>query len=620
MCGFFQVIQRHQAIDRERFRAALDSMRHRGPDQDGEHFVDVPATERQAGIYLAFGHRRLSILDLSERARQPYRPLAEVLLYNGELYNFHELADDLRTQGLDVEAHGDTEVLYHSLLRQGGEAVRSFNGMWALSLYRPAQNDLLLSRDRYGKKPLFYYQDENVICISSTIRAIRIYLDRSLSFRAECLPSYLAYGELFPSGDELTHFDHIRQVLPGHNAKVDLAGWSIEQQPYFDFYGSDDEPVEEGEQPLADLICDAIRKRLVSDRPVGLLLSGGVDSSLILSALSHMGLQDQCRIFMGDTGKSEDYEYARKSVERLGVKAETVVLDYDQNSFERFLEVCRHMEKPVSLNGSSMAMPAMYRAVSALGVPVVLDGTGGDELFGGYWPRQFPYALREAIHSGQWRWIVGQARCQYGEHQVLSHLPTALMPSVVSGWRKLKTNLKAAANPFLRIPLADALQLKPTDPLANTHLSFQQALCADMAPGGRLGEWIWHNDRNSMMSSVEGRSPILDYRLHRYVSSGYQNKFQHCWNKHELRKTFDLLKPLDTQWRKQKQGFRWDGKRFLLSNENAILELMRENQALAGLVNISRLCAQAHKNKRLLRTTLAKQVLTVAAVEVGMQG
>lgn len=619
MCGFFQVIQKGAPVDQARFREALLSMRHRGPDQDGELYLRHEAVAPADGepVHMAFGHRRLSILDLSDRSRQPYVLGGDVLLYNGELYNFRELAEDLRAQGCPTDAAGDTEVLLKSLVAGGQSAVGRFNGMWAFSLYRPDSGTVLLSRDRYGKKPLFYYQDERLICISSTINAIQIYRNEPLRFATPRLINYLTFGDLWPAATSETHFEGIRQLLPGHNAVLDLASWSLASQPFFDFYGGSDAAADvDDEHALAELLRDSVRKRLVSDRPVGLLLSGGIDSSLILSTLHAMGLHEQCRVYMGETGKSEDYRYASKCVEQLGIKAETVVLDYEADSFDRFLAVCRHMEKPVSLNGSTMAMPAMYEAIAAQGVPVVLDGTGGDEVFGGYWQRQFPYAVREAVAAGDWHWVRRQLHCKTAGNEVKSHVLSAFVPAaVLGGARILGKRLKAYAHPFFKLGAAELRATAATDPLADLSMSFDRAMCADIAPGGRLGEWIWHNDRNSMMSSVEGRSPLLDYRLHRYALGGYRRKFRDCWNKYELRKVFDVLTPLETQWRKQKQGFRWDGKRFMYANQGPILELIRENRALADLVDVRRVTDYASKRRQFLRSTLCKQLLAVSGVE-----
>ena len=619
MCGFFQVVQKSGPIDRERFRAALASMHHRGPDQSGELFLEkkVPSARGAQPVYFAFGHQRLSILDLSDKSRQPFVIDRDVLLYNGELYNFHELNQALQQQGYVLDTHGDTETLFKSVLAANEQALKGFNGMWAFSMYRENRGQIFLSRDRYGKKPLFYYQDQDTFCVSSTIFAIQVYLKRKLDFRQADLVQYLIYGTLYPSGSSATHYEGISQIIPGHWGTFDLAAWEIRQERYFDFYDASlVGRVEDDPEQLADLLKDSVRKRLISDRPVGLLLSGGIDSTLVLSTLYALGLQDQCRIYMGDTGKSEDYAYAKQCADQLGVHAETVLLDYDHNTFERFLEVCSHQEKPVSLNGSTMAMPQMYEVISAQGVPVVLDGTGGDEIFGGYWQRQFPFAVRDAVKQRDWAWLRQQLGCKAGENAVKTHLLRALLPAgLMAAEHAGVKKIKALVYPYFKADLRTILRSSPADPLDNLSLSFSEAMCADLAPGGRLGEWLWHNDRNSMMSSVEGRSPLLDYRLNRFAYSSYHGKFSEGWNKFELRRAFDALTPLPSQWRRQKQGFRWDGKRFLYNNKSRILELLRENKCLAEIVDIPKLVSYCSRQPKFLRSSFCKQALAISGVE-----
>ena len=476
MCGFFQVIQKNRPVDRERFRQALSSMRHRGPDQSGELFLEKkgsPADGSQT-VYFAFGHQRLSILDLSDKSKQPFVIGRDILLYNGEIYNFHELNQKLQQRGYTLDTHGDTETLFKSVLAEDEQALKGFNGMWAFSMYREDRAQIFLSRDRYGKKPLFYYQDQDTLCVSSTLFAIQVYLDRKLEFRRDVLTRYLIYGTLYPSGNSTTHYDGVSQIVPGHWGVFDLAAWEMRQESYFDFYdASRVGQVDSDPEQLAEILKDSVRKRLISDRPVGLLLSGGIDSTLVLSTLFSLGLQDQCRIYMGDTGKSDDYKYAKQCADQLGVHAETVLLDYDHNTFERFLEVCRHQEKPVSLNGSSMAMPQMYEVISAQGVPVVLDGTGGDEIFGGYWQRQFPFAVRDAVKQGDWKWLRHQLRCKDGENAVKTHLLLSLLPSaVIAEKRSGVKKVKALAYPYFKVDMRKILASSPADPLDNLRSPF----------------------------------------------------------------------------------------------------------------------------------------------------
>jgi len=615
MCGFFQVIQKEQPVSKENFLAALKTMQHRGPDAQGVHFADFKTTDG-AEYSAAFGHQRLSILDLSESSNQPFMRDSHILLYNGEIYNYRLLRKELIKYGVKLSTDGDTEVLMQSLIRDGSSALGRFNGMWAFSLFDSQKNSLMLSRDRYGKKPLFYYHDENIFCASSSIQAIKQYLGLKLEFRREVLVDYMLYGSMYPSPSSQTHFYGVSQILPGHISHFDCVNWTLEQTPYFD-WGS---PVQQnelgGSLNLKDTLSDSVASRLVSDRPVGLLLSGGIDSSLLLSIMVSMGLQDQVKIFMGDTGRSDDYEYAKKSVEQLGLSAETVVLDYNDNTFERFLKICWHHEKPFPLNGNAMAMPQMYEAIESEGIPVVLDGSGGDEIFGGYWERHMPFAMRDALQRRDWQWIKQMLSSNGKSNMVRRSFINAFLPaSLLNMKRRASSHLAKQLHPLINVSHAEIWNTLNPDPLETLSADFSNALSQDVAPGGRLGEWIWHNDRNSMMSSVESRSPLLDYRLHKFLFTGYSSKYQGGWNKHELRKIFDQFQPLPTQWRSQKQGFRWDGKHFIFSNKERIVELIERSDCLPEVINVKRFVALARKYPKILRSSLGKRALCVAGIE-----
>ena len=153
------------------------------------------------------------------------------------------------------------------------------------------------------------------------------------------------------------------------------------------------------------------------------------------------------------------------------------------------------------------------------------------------------------------------------------------------------------------------------DPLKNLNINFNEALCKDISPGGQLGEWLWHNDRNSMLSSVESRSPFLDFNLHQFIFTKYSQKYTQDRNKSELREIFNSFTPLPTQYRTEKQGFRWDGKHFFKNNQKDILELIRESQFLDEILNKDLFLSVANKYPKLLRSSLGKRSLCIAGIE-----
>ncbi|MDD5359048.1 MAG: asparagine synthase (glutamine-hydrolyzing) [Sulfurovaceae bacterium] len=602
MCGFFQVIQKSKPIQQDRFMKALNSMKHRGPDASGYYFKELK--EQNSSIFIGFGHQRLSILDLDPRSNQPFLDNEDVLLFNGEIYNFKDIRNAYKNNGVIFKTDGDTEVVMKCLAHNQTKDIELFNGMWAFSYYNSANNNIILSRDRYGKKPLFYYMDENIFCASSTIKALQIYLDLHINFEEKELLNYILYGDMWPTDNSSTHFKKIKQVIPGNHAFFDIKQWKIEQDKYFDCCAKE-ENLDFSEDALVEKLKNSVRLRLTSDRPVGLLLSGGIDSSLLLSILYSEGLHENIKIYMGDTGRSDDYKYAKQCVQKLGIKAETIVSDYGANTFDRFLKICAHHEKAFPFNGNAIAMSEMYEEISKDGVPVVLDGSGGDEIFGGYWQRHIPFALNDAQKHNDFEWMDMIKKYNPKKQEVINHNTYISNDVSLSGY----------LNPFLKIPFSVFKDTKSHDPLRNRDLSFNDVLCKDASPGGRLGEWIWHNDRNSMMYSVESRSPFLDCNLHGFIFSGYKNKFHENWNKYELRKVFDRFTPLPTQWRAEKQGFRWDGKHFFYNNKDQILEIIRKSDILKEYVHKDLFNFVANNFPRIFKSSIGRRFLGIAGIE-----
>jgi asparagine synthase (glutamine-hydrolysing) len=611
MCGLFQIIQR-SALSEAAVARALDTMAHRGPDASGVLVTShaVPSPDGTRPIFAGFGSRRLAILDLDERSNQPFTRDGRTLVYNGEIYNFATLKRHPALAGCRFTTTGDTEVLFEAVSRNGLDLLGDMNGMWAFAFYDQGRGTLLAARDRYGKKPLFYTLNGERLCVSSTIGAILTFLGRRPAMREDVLCSYLAHGVLYPEGGEATHLKDIHQVPPGGYFEFDVGRWQLRTGRYFDFgrYIAD---ARSTQTELPQLLREAVVARLVSDRRVGLLLSGGIDSTLVLSVMCAAQMQESVHCFIGETGRSEDALYARKCAEQLGIRANIINLDYGATTFERFLRMCKHQEKPFPLLGNSMAMAEMYEAIAHYDVPVVLDGTGGDEVFGGYWDRYYPFAIREAFRKRDWPWLRSAARANSSIFRsVLQNMATGIVDPH-------KILAPFAPHPSYAVEQFCSGEVKASpsaDALEGANLSFTEAIVADVTHG-RLGEWIWQNDRNAMMSSIENRSPLLDFRLSPFMASGYAAKFVGPWNKHELRKVFDAFIRLPTQWRRQKQGFRWAAAKFYANNADAILEAIRMSKVLPRWVRVDAFVERARRNRRYLRSRLAARLLCIAGLE-----
>ena len=622
MCGLFVVFERGRPVDETRALIATGRLRHRGPDGAGHcSFTKTysgPHGPLSVGCFV--GHTRLSILDVSDASSQPFRRRARMLVHNGEIYNFRGLRNALKQQGITFETEGDTEVLFELVARGGVDALREANGMWAFCLLDEAAGIVTAARDRYGKKPLFYYASATTICVSSAIAPIFAYLGRQPEFVAADLDTFLRHGWLYPHSNGETHIQHVRQVQAGGVLTFDLAAWRFDEQRYFDLAEFSRAGARDGEE-LAAIVKDAVLARLVADRKVGLLLSGGIDSSLILSVLCAEGRASEVSCFTGDAGKSDDAIYARRCIEQLGINHVNVPLDYGSASIERFLQICRHQEKPFPFIGNALAMPQLYAQIADYDVPVVLDGTGGDEIFAGYWYRYYRFAIAEAIAAGDERWLADSLAanaddatiCAIGEqavHDTRLGSRSAQHKAGIVGATEDPTDIDTFVRPSVR-------EAGSSDPLECFRGTLAEALVMDAAHG-RLHEWLWQNDRNAMMSGIENRSPFLDYRLAPFMHSGYRQKFVGAWNKHELRSLFPAFVPLPTQWRRDKQGFRWVYSRFLRHNRNQVLEIIASSTVLRELVDVDRLLDRAGSHDNYLGCSLIERMLCVAGLEQTM--
>ncbi len=615
MCGILLVAERNGPIDRARFARALNSLAHRGPDGAGEAHMTL-ALASGGSCAVALGHRRLSILDLSDRSSQPFRRDAKALTYNGEIYNFRALRAQLPSDAR-LTTDGDTEVLFEILRSQGIAGLKAALGMWAFCYFDEATGQLIAARDRLGKKPLFYFANETTLCFASEIGAIMTYLGTKPRMMQGQIDTYLAYGWTFPGTCDSTPIAGISQVRPGSCLTVDLHTWAAKSESYFDnqLLSSSDQ-AQRGD--LTERVRTAVLDRLVSDRKVGLLLSGGVDSSLILSVLVSEGLGDHVHCFTGDAGKSDDADYAAAITKALCVKAEVIPLGYGDGAFERFLSVCRHQEKPFPMIGNVLGLPQLYEEIAARDVPVVLDGTGADEIFGGYWERYYRFALAEAWALGDHAWIetmlaanADVARIDQIGRATLTSLRVGSWPPQTTVGAEPTRDIAPLLHRFSSVNLQTTI---PADSLAHFRGSLGEALHHDVT-SALLPEWLWQNDRNAMRSGVENRSPFLDTQLTPLLGTGYRAKFVGPWNKHELRVLFDRFKPAPTQWRREKQGFRWAFARFLRQNRAQVLELITASSVVRARLETGALIDAIAADEELLFSDLVQRCLCVAGVE-----
>ncbi len=379
MCGIMGILSDGPA---ERARAGVRAMmvagRHRGPDGSGSAEIEFGEAR------LVLGHTRLSILDLSDGGRQPMQDpeSGSWLAFNGEIYNFRELRAELEGLGVRVASSGDSEVLLKALVRWGASALKKLEGMFAFAFWDGQVRELLLTRDGTGMKPLYYRTGPRRFAFASEVKVLERAGLGPLRVDEEAVDSLLAYGAV--TGPK-TIFREIRELEPGHFLRVNAQG-EVAKEEYWDLPGSIPpasarEDFDAATARVRERLEAAVDAHLVSDVPVGVFLSGGVDSSLLALLASKYAKKPITLLTVAfPEAEYSELPYARQIAEGLPHHHEVVTLTAERLR-ELLPEALRAMDQP-TVDGINTFV--ISRVGASLGLKVLLTGIGGDELFGGY--------------------------------------------------------------------------------------------------------------------------------------------------------------------------------------------------------------------------------------------
>jgi len=395
MCGISGILNLDGApAAPEVLHAMAETIRHRGPDGEGI-LAEGP---------FGFGHRRLAVIDLSEAGEQPMATVDGrfVISYNGEVYNFAELRPELEAEGVVFRSRCDTEVVLYALARWGEAALERFNGMFALALWDRERRELLLARDRYGIKPLYWMRAGDAVLFGSEVKALLVHPGVRATVDREALLEYLTFQNLF---SDRTLFHGVSMLPPGSLLRVTEAEGPGTPRRFWDFAFREpaaDERADEREylEELDRLFRQAVHRQLVSDRPVGSYLSGGMDSGSI-TAVAAPEFEDMSTFTVGfDLSSASGMELGfdeRAKAERMsylfGTEHYEMVLK--AGDLERVMPALTwHLEDP----RVGQSYPNFYAArLASRFVTVVLSGAGGDELFGGYPWRYYRAAVNASF-------------------------------------------------------------------------------------------------------------------------------------------------------------------------------------------------------------------------------
>lgn len=561
MCGIAGIvdIRGRRVVDRQLVTRMNDVQEHRGPDEQGTYF--------EPGVGLA--HRRLSIIDLSS-GQQPLfnEDRSVVVVYNGEIYNFQELAAELRSCGHEFRTHCDTEVIVHAWEEWGAACVERFRGMFAFAIWDRNRETVFLARDRLGIKPLYYALLPNgLLVFGSELKALRAHPELPQQLDPTAVEDYFAYGYI---PEPKTIFEGVKKLSPGFTLELKRGAPAAPPRQYWDvpFVSHGRISEEEAQRELVERLREAVRIRLVSEVPLGAFLSGGVDSSAVVAMMA--GLSDApvntCSISFGDP-KFNEADYAAKVAERYHSSHQ--VESVDPNNFDLVDQLAALYDEPFA---DSSAMPT-YRVcgLARKRVTVALSGDGGDENLAGYrryrWHLYeqrmrswFPAGIRKplfgvlgkAYPKADWAPKVLRAKATFealardaeeGYFHSVSILGDALRERLFS--REFKRALHGYR--AVEVLREHASRAPSDDPLSRVqYLDMKTYL---------VGDILTKVDRASMAHSLEVRVPILDHKLMEWMSGlPPEMKLHGREGKYVLKKAMEPYLPKDILYR-PKMGF-----------------------------------------------------------------
>ncbi|GAB3629049.1 asparagine synthase (glutamine-hydrolyzing) [Pandoraea terrae] len=603
MCGIVGIVQSNP-VDLRHVADMADLIRHRGPDDEGivvfpaqgpvclagddtpsfdqvgalpyrpvahrrEWFADRPAT------YLAMGHRRLSIVDLSPLGHQPMSYQDRYwIVYNGEVFNYVELREELTRYGYRFRSHSDTEVLLAGYDRWGAGLLDRCNGMWSMAIYDREKHTLFLARDRFGVKPLYYRvtNDGASLAFASEIKAFSALPDWRPTVAAQPAFDFLAWG-IQDHGDE-TLFQGVYQLPPGHFAMLQLNGhggltrrldprlavtrWYDLERKHCDVPMNFDEAAGE----FRRLFLDAVRLRMRADVPLGSCLSGGLDSSSIVCAvraeLDSIGATMPQKTFSSCSEyRAVDEREFIEEVTRANNVESTLLFPSGSELFERLDDLVWTQDEPFG-SSSVFAQWCVFRTVRENGVLVMLDGQGADEQLAGYHgflgARLAGLARRGQVSEfstefGAMRRLHGYGGVKFAEYLVANLFPGSIRPlGALRGMTQMRRD-------WIDPAALGARDRDPFVPLGARALSVRQLSLAQMN-GSNLQMLLHWEDRNSMAHSIEARVPFLDYRLVEYsLNLPEVFKVEHGMTKRVLRQGMRGMVPEKVLDRIDKKGF-----------------------------------------------------------------
>ena len=553
MCGIAGFIDFHKKSTKSNIQSMIEPLNHRGPDGEGVSLF------KSKNAIIGFGHKRLSIIDLSQAGKQPMALNHLHITYNGEIYNYQEIKNELLELGHHFNGESDTEMILHAYTEWGIKAVERFIGMFAIALFDEKKQEVVFIRDRAGVKPLFYYQKNDLILFSSELKSFHEHPEFEKKLDLNAVAAYMQYGNV-PTPHCI--FKNCGKIKPGHYLKINLENKSQQEIQYWNVYDFYNQPklnlsFPEAKIQTKELLKSAFNYRMVADVPVGVFLSGGYDSATVSSLIQAESTARLKTFTIGvpDIGLNEA-PYARDIAKHLGTD-HTEINCTEQEAIEMIKDLPFFYDEPFA---DSSAIPTTLVSKAARkNVTVALSADGGDEIFGGYNRYDFMHRYGKTLNSipKAFRKILVGA---------MGNISSEKIPVLKNKYNfhnryeKLKTVLNDPSEKEIMLSLSQQFndeQMKsvmksefkslPTMFQSKEMLEdFKSPLSYMMAIDFQtymLDDILQKVDRATMTNSLEGREPMLDHRILEFAAQlPDEYKYQNGIKKRILREiTHDYI-------------------------------------------------------------------------------
>ena len=577
MCGIVGKISfNNQSISENELKKMADTIVHRGPDDEGYWINDDK--------FLGFGHRRLSILDLSEKGKQPMHYQDCSITYNGEIYNYLEIRSELINKGHEFYSDTDTEVVLAAYKEYGQSCLNYFDGMFAFVIWDDQNKILFGARDRFGEKPFYYFKDKTQYMFASEMKAL-FSLNIPKQISSKMLYNYLVYDVVEnPQDKSETFYENILQLPPSHYFTLTLNG-EFTLKKYWDININKQKEIssQEAIERFTDLFMTSVKRRMRSDVKVGTSLSGGIDSSSVVASIINNFPDINLNTF---TARFNDEDYDE------GYFINVLKNKYEFNShytwpkesliIDELNNIFHHQEEPFG-SSSIIAQWEVMKKAKEQDVTVLLDGQGADETMGGYY--KYFLAYLHELYKNDPKSLNTELNSIENELGLKNYLPKSFYFD--NKFSYIKQTIADSIRPHRIHKISPDLSrefrkdFKYEKSPFHVFTDLNSALYFDTFNYG-LGKLLRFSDRNAMAFSREVRLPYLSHEIVEFLFNLPSiHKMNNGWSKKILRDSMNNILPYEIAWRKDKKGFQapnhWLENKFVMELKNeSINKLKRE--------------------------------------------